>query len=63
LNTLPLFKYILVFIIIGSIVVGSVLALFETKLRRLIAFSSTNQIGFVFVGALYLICELEVTDA
>src|SRR5205823_1562171 len=43
-------KNILIFVSILSILFGSIAALFESKLKKIIAFSSTNQLGFVFLS-------------
>ena len=47
-----LFNKLLFFIVFGSIFVGSITALFEAKIKKIVAFSSTNQLGFVFAGLL-----------
>jgi NADH:ubiquinone oxidoreductase subunit 2 (subunit N) len=46
------FKNILLCIVLGSVFVGSITALFEDKLRKILAFSSTNNLGFIFIGVL-----------
>jgi len=46
------FRVFFSFVIGGSVFVGSITALFEDKLRKIIAFSSTNNMGFVFIGFL-----------
>lgn len=42
----------ILFIIILSMVLGGVNALFEQKIKRFLAYSSINQIGFLFIGLL-----------
>lgn len=52
-TTALFFNWLFSFIIFGSIFVGSVTALFEDKIKKIIAFSSTNQLGFAFAGLLF----------
>jgi len=40
----------LVFISIGSIVVGSLGALKQIRIKRFLAYASINQVGFLFLG-------------
>jgi NADH-quinone oxidoreductase subunit N len=46
------FKLLFLCIVFGSIFVGSVTALFEDKLRKILAYSSTNNLGFIFISTL-----------
>lgn len=52
-------KSILLFITFGSIFIGSVTVLFEDKLRKILALSSTNNLGFIFVG---IFCYTDVIN-
>lgn len=47
-----LFNGLFFCVVFGSVFVGSITALFEDKIKKIIAFSSTNQLGFVFAGLL-----------
>lgn len=49
-KTIFFLQDIIAMISILSILFGSIGALFEDKVKRLLAFSSTNQLGFVFLG-------------
>jgi len=57
-NLAYLFNYVLLCVAFGSIFVGSITALFEDKIKKIIAFSSTNQLGFIFSG---LVCVSEIS--
>ena len=46
------FNGILTISIIISIIIGSILSLFEQRIKRFIAYSSISQIGFLLVGFL-----------
>jgi len=41
---------VLFFLGVAGILVGSIMACFQTKLKRLIAYSSVGQIGYIFMG-------------
>lgn len=54
------FNLILCFIAGGSVAISTLSAVFEDKIRRLLAFSSTNQLGFVFSGFIYAASSMSV---
>ena len=42
----------ILFVIVLSMIIGGINALFEQKIKRFLAYSSINQIGFLFIGLL-----------
>lgn len=53
----------LIITIICSMLIGGVNAIFEQKLKRFIAYSSINQIGFLFIGLLGFNSSLQAIQA
>jgi len=45
-----IFQQVFIFITVGSMLIGSLNVLKETRLKRIIAYTSINQIGFLFLG-------------
>lgn len=39
-------------VIIGSLIVGSVMGLTQNRIKRLLAYSTINQMGFIMLGLL-----------
>ena len=44
------FQNFLVFVSLGSLLVGSLGALKQVRIKRFIAYTSINQVGFIFLG-------------
>jgi NADH-quinone oxidoreductase subunit N len=46
------YEFILSFVIVSSMIIGSLNAIFEQNIRKFVAYSSVNQIGFLLIGFL-----------
>jgi len=49
-DTLPLFQQIIIPLSLATIIIGAVSAVGQTDIKRLLAYSSVGQIGYVFLG-------------
>lgn len=49
-NLLFFFQPIFIFVSIGSMLVGSLGAIKQVRIKRFIAYTSINQVGFIFLG-------------
>jgi NADH-quinone oxidoreductase subunit N len=50
LNVLIIFKPIFIVVSLGSIAVGSFTAIKQVRIKRFLAYTSINQVGFIFLG-------------
>ncbi len=49
-DTLYIFKPVIIYLALATIVVGAISAVAQTDVKRLLAYSSVSQIGYVFLG-------------
>ena len=50
IDTLDIFKPVIMYLALATIVVGAISAVAQTDVKRLLAYSSVSQIGYVFLG-------------
>ncbi|MEZ5333961.1 MAG: NADH-quinone oxidoreductase subunit M [Methanolobus sp.] len=50
IDTLYIFKPVIIYLALATIVVGAISAVAQTDVKRLLAYSSVSQIGYVFLG-------------
>jgi len=50
IDTLEIFKPVIMYLALATIVVGAISAVAQTDVKRLLAYSSVSQIGYVFLG-------------
>lgn len=58
LNVLsPIWSYFFLFFSLSSIVLGTIFSLFQSKLRRLLAYSAVTHIGYFFIFVYLFLCS------